>query len=123
MKNIIILALFLCACPKPGPEPGYPPVTPGGVISCAVTAVQQHAPEVLPKVNECLIMKVGAVNCLIGLIQPAIGITLDVIACVTAHEGDAAGAAAALNPRDSIDVLRHKNAEEFIQSQNIQFAH
>ncbi len=117
---IVALSVSLACTPKPGTAPG--PTAPGGVISCGTKAVTDHAAQTLAPVNQCLASTGDVTNCLLGLVQPLVGITTEVIACVTRHEGSAAAAASRANPDDAVDARRMARAREFLEGQGFQFA-
>lgn len=126
MKTTLFLfALVGClafsACPHPGPNPE--PITPGKVISCISNSVQAHAPEVLPQVNECLAGTSDITSCLWGLVKPAVGVTIDVIACVVRHEGRAAAMAASDDTSAGTrEMRRAQRAREFLEKGGFEFA-
>jgi hypothetical protein len=109
--SIVIAALCLGCQPKPagGGGLGSP-----GVVSCGTKAVGDHAVDALPGVNRCLGGDGDVMACLLGLVQPALGIVLETVACVTKHEGAAAHAAAQANPGDTMDLHRANRAREFL---------
>jgi hypothetical protein len=126
MRHLHLLAfalLLALACDSCKPTPGTPQtITPGTVVSCGTQAVTAHATEALPGVNACLSGKDDITTCLLGLVQPAVGITLDVIACLTKHEGSAASAASQANPDDKVDARRAARAREFLEKNDIHFS-
>jgi hypothetical protein len=82
MNNIIrrILAVLLglsavAGCPQPMPGPGHP-----GIIDCSAQAVRDYGIPLIPKVSDCL-QQPSFSTCLISLINPAVGITEDIVAC------------------------------------------
>jgi hypothetical protein len=85
------------------------------VVDCASQAVAAHAPEALGPVNVCLAGQGDVQACLLGLIQPAIGITVDVVGCLTRKEGSAASAASQANPENTVDARRAQRAREFLE--------
>lgn len=89
MHRIIPVLLLLIFSATQSGCPGCPPPSPdstlGKIINCENLGVQ--AIPLIPKVNDCLTGSVNWQNCLIGLINPAVNITLDVIACVTRDQG------------------------------------
>jgi hypothetical protein len=72
----------------------------GRVIRCGSEAVKQNWPRVLPAVNTCLAEALAPAGCLLALVDPAIGVTEDVIACLVRDRGEAFRAAATANPAD-----------------------
>lgn len=120
MRHLLLLTLFLTACPHPPPGPGEPP----GIIQCGTEAVQTHWPQVLPAVNACLVDAAdGAwVSCLVGLISPAVGITEAVIACLVQDRQASFADAASRNPGDVRSSRGQTRAAEFIRKRHYQFA-
>jgi hypothetical protein len=104
-------ALLIPACrAKPDGGLGAP-----RVIDCASQTVAAHAPESLGPVNTCLAGDGDIQACLLGLLQPAIGITVDVVGCLTRKEGSAASAASQANPDDAVDAKRAARAKDFLE--------
>ena len=118
MRPVLLLALFLTACPKP--VPGEPP----GIIACGTDAVQQHWPQVLPSVNACLVDAAdGAwVSCLVGLISPVAGITEAVIACLVQDRQASYADASARNPGDMRSARGKVRAAQFLRDRHYQFS-
>lgn len=120
LATLIALASFaltFSACtPKPGQEGGPPKI-----VDCGVKAVTDHAIDALPGVNRCLSGTSSITDCLLGLVQPALGITFDTIACVTRHEGAAASAAAQTSGGER-DARRAARAKEFLEGQRVRFS-
>lgn len=116
-RYLFVAALFLAACPKPGPGPTPIP----GLVECGTDAIQACASSALPGVNECLSGKGDVVTCILGLIQPAGCITYEVVACLTQHEGSAAEHAAQTNPANTRDARRAARAREFLEKTGARF--
>lgn len=85
------------------------------VIDCASQAVANHAPEALGPVNVCLAGEGDVQACLLGLVRPAVGITLDVVGCLTRKEGSAASAASQANPENTVDARRAARSRTFLE--------
>lgn len=103
----------LAAC-QPKPAGGGGLGSPG-IISCGTQAVAAAAPQALGPVNACLAGGGDIQACLLGLIQPALNITLATIGCLTRHEGAAASAASQANPGDGLDRQKAQRAREFLE--------
>lgn len=116
----VVLLLVLAGCPKPTPgEPQKP-----GIIQCASEAVQKKWPQVLPAVNRCLASAADAdwVGCLVGLIEPAAGITESVIACTVRSSGARYADAAKSNDADKMSVRAASRAQAFLADRGYRFA-
>ena len=111
---MLTFAVLSASCqPKPGTNGG---LGNPGLISCGTQAVTDHATEAMPAVNACLSGTSDIVTCLLGLVRPAVGIGVDVIGCLTRHEGAAASAVSQANPADTVDARRAARAREFLQT-------
>jgi hypothetical protein len=108
---VVCAALFLGCQPRPRADGLGSP----GIIDCGSKAVADHAIDALPGVNRCLSGEGDIVACMLGLLQPAAGIVLDTVLCVSRHEGAAARASAASNPFDERDRRRAQRAAEFAE--------
>lgn len=110
-KLLPLLVLLLAACPRP--LPGEP--TKPGLVQCGTEAIQSNWPRVLPAVNRCLAAAADSawLNCLLGLIDPAAGITEDLIRCVTADSAKSFADAAAHNRSDVVSARAATRAQEF----------
>jgi hypothetical protein len=123
MNNIIrrILAVLLglsavAGCPQPMPGPGHP-----GIIDCSTQAVRDFGIPLIPKINDCLVGVGGWTGCLIGLINPAVGITEDVIACVVKSSGKQFGEAADANKADTVSSAAASHAKMFLSEKGYTF--
>ena len=94
------------------PPPGEP--TGSLVVRCASEAVQENWPRALPAVNSCLVRTDDWRACLAGLIDPAVGITADVIACVVRHSGAEYHAAAQANTNDARSARAAEHARMWL---------
>jgi hypothetical protein len=114
---VAVVLLLSSSCHRPAGPGGDPGDT--GLLNCAVQSVVDHWPTVLPLVNKCLVnQSVDVVTCLLGAIDPAVGITEGIIACVTrssaasyhdaANHGDETAARAAA--RADLFLHRYKFA-------------
>jgi hypothetical protein len=112
-KLLALIAVFL-VLPGCQPRPKVDGMGSPGVIDCGTKAVTDHAIDALPGVNRCLSAETDVQACLFGLIDPAVGIVLSTVACVTGHEGNAARSAAASNPFNDRDKRRAQRAAEFL---------
>ncbi len=111
----VAAAVFATSCRLP------PPGTTGRkLIDCSVDAVKRQAIGLIAPVNTCLTGG-DARACLLGLINPAAGVTLDVIACVTRREGAEFAAAELINPADKGSARAADNARAFIAAEQIEF--
>lgn len=113
-----LAALLGAGCPGCQGEPGS---ISARVADCGKGSVRQNWPKVLPAVNDCLVSG-SAVACLLGLVQPAVGITESVIACVVRSRATEFAAMASANPEDSTAGRAARNAEEFIRQRGWTFA-
>lgn len=115
---LTVFVLVVAGCPKPTPG-----THPGGVLECSSEAVKAHWPEALPAVNRCLAATPDSAwwNCLVGLINPVVGITEEVVACVVRGTGDRYRQASAANPRDEISAVAASRAAEFLTRQGYRF--
>ena len=94
--RLLVVALVVVGCRLP------PPTTPAGrAIRCGSDAVAKNWPRVLPAVNTCLAESLAVTGCLLALVDPVLGITEDVIACVTRDRAVAFADSAAANPDDT----------------------
>jgi hypothetical protein len=101
-----------------------PPGTPGTgqrIVNCATQAVADTWPEFLPQVNGCLAHDTGAMGCLLSLIQPAVGATEDLIACLVRNQGAAYAHAAQANPGDAVSVRAAAAARQWLIERNVVF--
>lgn len=111
---VVGLALALPACPAGCPNP--PPISK--VAHCSSQAVQDHAIDLLPKVNSCLVQRDYA-SCLDGLAQ-ALGSTgWELVACVVTKQGDEFSYAAAKNPHDSVSAEAATNAHAYVKASGV----
>jgi hypothetical protein len=110
----LLTALVLLALPGCQPKPRTDGLGPPGIVRCGSEAVGKHAIDALPGINQCLAGEGDVMACILGLVQPAAGILVDTVLCVTSHEGAAARAAATGNPFDERDRRRAARAEEFL---------
>lgn len=118
MKRAILFLALVCSTALLIPSCRARPDSGLGmprVIDCASQAVAGHAPEALGPVNSCLAGEGDIQACLLGLTQPAIGITVDVVGCLTRKEGSAASAASQANPSDTVDARKATRAKEFLE--------
>lgn len=111
IATAVVIACLTACQPKPGANGLGSP----GLISCGTKAVSDHAIDALPGVNRCLAGDGDIQACLFGLVQPAVGILIETVACVTKHEGAAARSAAQANPFDERDKRRDARAREFLE--------
>lgn len=124
-KLLAALAVFLAlpACHPQGKDSG---LGAPRVIDCASQAIGAHAGEALGPVNGCLAGEGSVDACLLSLLAPAAGITVDLIGCLVKKEGSAASAASQANPDDSADAQRSARAKEFLshmQARGFSFEH
>lgn len=102
-----------CKMPQPG--------TVGRkLIDCGTEAVKKNAIGIIPEVNSCLTGD-SAKDCLLGLVNPAVGITYDVVACVVRRQGAEFAASEQINPLDVRSKVAAGNAHEFIAAEQIEF--
>lgn len=124
LKTYVFGAMVIAVCTASvmcfgcHPEPGTPTAK---VVSCATESVKQHWPEALPAVNSCL-ASASVTACLLGLVNPVVGITYDTIACLVRHQGDEFARAAAVNPGDYRSRKLAAAARKFLDEQKISFA-
>lgn len=111
---LTLLSVFL-ALPACQPKPGANGLGSPGLVSCGTQAVAAAAPQALGPVNACLAGSGDIQACLLGLIQPAVGITIATIGCLTRHEGAAASAASQVNPDDRVDRMKAQRARDFLE--------
>jgi hypothetical protein len=111
LAALVFLALPACQ-PRPKGENG---IGAPRAIDCASQAIGEHAGEALGPVNHCLASEGSIDACLLGLVQPAVGITVDLIGCLTKREGSSASAASQANPADTADRQRAARAREFLE--------
>ncbi len=111
----VAAAVFATSCRLP------PPGTTGRkLIDCATDAVKQNGIGLIAPVNTCLTG--GDVqSCLLGLINPAAGITYDVLACVVRREGAEFAAAEAINANDTRSRRGATSARQWIAAEQIEF--
>lgn len=91
------------------------------VIACGSTAMQQNWPSVLPQVNGCLTSPGDWEGCLIGLINPAIGVTEDLVACLVKDQGVKFSDSAKVNVNDTTSVMAAQRADAFITKRGYKF--
>lgn len=118
MKLVLVLLLFAVSCRVP---PRH--TTVGAVIRCSADAVQSNWPRILPAVNTCLGDETvsDVTGCLLALVNPATGITEDVVACLVRERGSDAFAAAQANPRDARSSRAATRAHGFILAREYRF--
>ncbi|MGH8677183.1 MAG: hypothetical protein ACREUQ_02375 [Burkholderiales bacterium] len=119
---LILLAIPACpaGCPTP-PRPGDPDAgVHVGIVDCSAQTIRDHALSLIPFVNDCLI-KPSYSACLLALIDPAVGITIDVIGCVVNARQNGFSANVAANPNDTVSLTAAKNAGNFIREQGLKF--
>jgi hypothetical protein len=98
-----------------------PPLkVPKSLIDCGTQAVRERGIALIAPVNTCLIAQSPAA-CLLGLVNPALGITTSVLACVTRSAGSELSAAAQVNASDTVSKIGAENARAFIIDQGYQF--
>ena len=117
MKHILALVLLLTACRLPPPDSKA-----GKVIRCGTDAVLNNFGKALPSVNTCISSAPDYEGCLFGLIDPVVGITEDVIACVLRDQGAKFAAQAEANPGDSVSARAAVRAQAFINHHQYVFA-
>lgn len=116
VAGALLVSLVACpGCPNPT-------TTQQKWIDCSAAAVRTHGIPAIPAVNECLTQSMGWEACLIGLIQPAAGITKDVLACVLLQRAENFGAMAAQNPEDEVSRTAAERARAFIEKQDYKFS-
>jgi hypothetical protein len=117
---VLVFVLFLaplgCAHTPPGGSE-----TPSALVDCTVSAVRAHAIDIIPKVNDCIATS-DYDKCLISLIQPAIGITIDAIGCAVQARGRSAARTLAVNQNDQLSFEAAARAEQFLKSHGFVFA-
>lgn len=120
MLRSIILGLTLCSVlgctPKNGPGPGVP-----SKLDCAIDAVKQNGPSLLPAVNSCL-RDLNITQCLLDLVRPAAGITETVLACTVRHVATERMHAAQVNGEDHVSASMAENAQAFIAERGYTFS-
>lgn len=102
-----------------------PDSTGGRVIQCAGEAIERNWHQALPAVNTCITVDAnesGWRDCLIGVINPAVGITEDLVACVLRDQGQKMAAQAERNPNDFRSERGAKRAETWIAERKYTFA-
>lgn len=79
-------------------------------------------PRILPAVNKCLAAAADGswFNCLLGIIDPAAGITEDVLACTVRSSEQSYASAGAHG--DQLSARAAARAEEFIEKRGYRFA-
>ena len=119
---VALLALPSCpGCPPPTPGPTFDAApAPTSWIDCAQEAVRERAISLIAPVNDCLV-SASWEGCLLALINPAIGIGEDVIACVVRARQVGFAESASSNPKDTISVDGAKHATEFIKKRGYSF--
>lgn len=114
----VIAWVAIASCRLPPPDSGV-----GRVIDCGSEAVQKRWPAVLAPLNSCLTgAAAGVSGCLLGLINPAAGVTYDVIVCLTRQQGSTFAHAAQANPKDRVSAQAAENARRFLDEQKVVFA-
>ena len=117
-RYLAMLSVFMAlpGCPKPTTSPDGPSSITK-IIDCSEQAVRDHGIQLLPAINDCLAQSSGWAACLGGLVQPAIGVTEEVVACATR----AAGRAAARTPSDSTSSQLAAHAADFLKQRGYKF--
>jgi hypothetical protein len=108
------------SCQQPGGGGGIG----NKLISCTTEAVSRNWPTVLPGVNTCLTdtgPDSSVSSCLLGLINPAINVTEDVIACVLRDQGRKFGEMAARNENDLRSARAAHRANAFMVEREYRF--
>lgn len=82
--------------------------------------MRERAIGLIAPVNDCLV-SASWEGCLLALINPAIGIGEDVLACVIRARQVGFAESAAANPKDTISVDGAKRATEFIKKRGYLF--
>ena len=116
-----IVALLVTLLASAGCPGGCQVPTGGQAIQCGSEAIEKNWHKALPKVNACLTMATGWEGCLIGLIEPAVGITEDVIACLVKDQGAKFADTASANPSDATSKDGAAHAAEFLQKRGYKF--
>jgi hypothetical protein len=121
MKRLIaiLLATLAAACFACGT---LPPVV-GKTVDCSGESVRSRWVSILPAVNQCIgDVTVGDyTSCLLALVNPAAGISLDVVACLVRERGASAVHASQANPDDARSTRAAERAHAFLASQKIAF--
>jgi hypothetical protein len=121
---VAIVALPSCpGCPPPvpgGPDASDAAPPPTSWIDCTKEAVRERAISLIAPVNDCLV-SMSWEGCLLALINPVIGVTEDVLACVIRARQVGFAESAAANPKDTISVDGAKHATEFIKKRGYSF--
>ncbi|HYF53043.1 MAG TPA: hypothetical protein VEA41_02165 [Salinarimonas sp.] len=100
-----------------------PPGTPAGVaIKCTTEAVRDSWPTVLPRVNTCLTQMDSSWEGCLDAIPSAVGVAIDVVACVVRNQGSEFAHAAETNPGDKRSARGADRAREYLQEKGWVFA-
>lgn len=114
---IFLALLTIPACPScPGPV-----TNPKAWTDCSAKTVKEHTLSLVAPVNDCLV-QLNYASCLVALINPAIGITEDTLACVVNYRQNAFAANVAANPADTVSATAAQNAAAFIRDRGYKFS-
>lgn len=116
---IALAALLGTGCP--GGCQGEPGAFGPRVADCSRESVRQNWPKLLPAVNDCLVSG-SFTACLLGLVNPGIGMTEDLVSCVVRARGSEFAAMAQANPEDRTSSKAAENARAFIAERGWTFA-
>lgn len=119
MRSVLVLLLALASCRMPPPSSGK-------LIHCGGQVIGESWPTLLPLVNDCLgredLADQAAVNaCLLALVKPAAGVTVDMIACMTHEQGGRFAESATANPADTRSARAAARARAFEQAQGFTY--
>lgn len=123
MKLFAAFLLTLVLTSATGCRVPPPDSTAGKWIRCSGAAIEQNWHQALPAVNGCLTgIDDGWRDCLVGLINPAVGITEDVIACVTRDQGTKFADSALANGQDVRSLRAAERASAWLGERRYVFA-
>lgn len=109
-KTLTVMALLVAGCHVP------PPTTRiGKLIRCSGEVASSRWPSAIGPVNRCLSDSDDSRSCLLGLIEPAIGMTESLIACVVRSQGTVYSQYADNNPSDKRSEIAAANASAFLK--------
>lgn len=114
----VLSVLAVPACRVPPPDTKL-----GKVIDCTSKSVQENAISAVGPVNDCLTLPDDEnwQACLVKLINPAVGITRDIVACVLRDSGELFAAMAETNSGDSRSARGAVRARSYIDEQGYRF--
>lgn len=115
---VVLMSSLLCGCSW------LSNIRDSKVVACGEQVLSERFPELVPAVKVCLAAtdQASGVQCLLGLVKPAAGVTVDLIACLTREEALAATKKAGAGVKVPGPILPQAIADGFFAHERITFS-